>query len=153
MLSPILTGALAGCIATAPMTIAMEALFRLLPRPQQYPLPPSEITASVTDSAGIDQHLDQHEHVALSLVNHFAYGATCGAIYGTVARSVPVAPVVRGTAFGLLVWTISYLGLLPALGILRPATEHPPARNLLMIAAHVVWGAVLGVLADRWQPR
>ena len=52
-------------------------------------------------------------------------------------------------AYGLAVWTTGYLGLLPALGALRPATEHPPRRTALMIAAHVVWGAALGLLADR----
>jgi hypothetical protein len=27
-----------------------------------------------------------------------------------------------------------------------PATRHPPRRNALMVAAHVVWGGVLGAL-------
>jgi hypothetical protein len=49
-----------------------------------------------------------------------------------------------GVALGLGVWTASYLGVLPALGILRPATEHPARRTALMIAAHVVWGSALG---------
>ena len=31
--------------------------------------------------------------------------------------------------------------------ILTPATRHPPARNSLMLAAHVVWGGVTGVTA------
>jgi hypothetical protein len=30
-----------------------------------------------------------------------------------------------------------------------PATQHPAARNALMIGAHIVWGASLGLLADR----
>jgi hypothetical protein len=29
----------------------------------------------------------------------------------------------------------------PALGILKPASEHPARRNAVMITAHVVWGA------------
>jgi hypothetical protein len=41
----------------------------------------------------------------------------------------------------------SYLGGLPALGIQRPATEHNRARRRLMIAAHVVYGAALGLTA------
>jgi uncharacterized membrane protein YagU involved in acid resistance len=57
--------------------------------------------------------------------------------------------VVNGVAYGLGVWTASYLGLLPALGLLAPATEHPARRNALMIAAHVVWGASLGITAKR----
>ena len=27
------------------------------------------------------------------------------------------------------------------MGNLKPATEHPPRRNLLMIGVHIVWGA------------
>src|SRR5262249_36443677 len=56
--------------------------------------------------------------------------------------------VVKGTAYGLAVWAGSYLGLLPALGILSPATRHPPRRTALMIAAHVVFGSALGVFTD-----
>ena len=49
----------------------------------------------------------------------------------------------------MFVWVASYLGLLPAMRILTPATEHPARRNALMISAHVIWGACLGVLLER----
>ncbi len=54
-------------------------------------------------------------------------------------------PALAGAGFGLAVWAGSYLGWLPAAGILRPATEHPPRRVALMIAAHLVWGASAGL--------
>ena len=85
------------------------------------------------------------------MAGHFAYGTAAGALYATFARKLRFSPVLRGIGYGLVVWTISYLNLLPALRILRPATEHPAGRNALMIAAHVVWGAALGVLTERWQ--
>jgi putative membrane protein len=47
---------------------------------------------------------------------------------------------------------VSYLGLLPALGILRPATEHPERRNALMIVAHLIWGSITGLIVARMQP-
>lgn len=147
--SHLLSGALAGCIATAPMTASMELMYRLLPQHEQYPLPPSEITAELTDQTGVRDDLDTDEHVGLTLVNHFAYGAAAGAIYGPLAKYMPLPPALKGIAFGLVVWTVSYLGLLPALGILRPATEHPGRRNLLMILAHVVWGSVTGLVVQR----
>ena len=56
--------------------------------------------------------------------------------------------IVNGVS-GIIV--LPMLGLLPALGILTPATRHPPRRNLLMIAAHVVWGATLGLLTEKFH--
>lgn len=154
-LSKLLTGALAGSIATAPMTLAMELMHRWLPRSERYPLPPSEITTKLTREAGVAQHLDQEQHVALTLVNHFGYGAAVGSLYGLLPSKprAPLPAALWGIGYGLVVWAVSYLGLLPALGILRPATEHPERRNLLMIAAHVVWGSVTGLLVARMQQR
>lgn len=151
----VLSGAGAGLVATAPMTVAMDVMFRLLPRREQYPLPPSSITSELTDKAGLRGDLDREEHIGLTLVNHFAYGAATGALYGLLAGALrsrrPMPPLVSGIGWGLTVWSVSYLGLLPLVGLLRPATHQPAGRNLLMIAAHIVWGAVLGTLTERLQ--
>jgi hypothetical protein len=37
------------------------------------------------------------------------------------------------------------LGLLPTLGLLRPASEHPLRYSALMITAHLLWGGYLGL--------
>ena len=50
---------------------------------------------------------------------------------------------------GLSVWAVSYQGWVPALGILPKASEDRPARPAVMVAAHVVYGAVLGALEQR----
>ncbi len=147
-------GAFTGLTATAPMTVVMEVLYRLLPRQQQYPLPPSEIIAVLNDTIDLEQHLDPSMHRAVTLVAHFAYGGVTGALYGALAGMMPlpsISPLLRGPLWGLIVWSGSYMGLLPAVGVLRPATQHPAERNLLMITAHLVWGVVLGVLTERWQ--
>jgi uncharacterized membrane protein YagU involved in acid resistance len=41
-------------------------------------------------------------------------------------------------------WVGSYLGWLPAMDILPPATQQPWRRNLVMIIAHMIWGVTLG---------
>ncbi len=46
----------------------------------------------------------------------------------------------------MVVWGVSYLGLLPGLGILSSAKDHPARRSALMIAAHLVWGWVLAAM-------
>ena len=146
----ILLGALAGLAATGPMTLAMKLMHDQLPREEQYPLPPRQVTEGVAEKAGVNEHLDEGEREAATWVSHFAYGATCGALYGAVSgERVDRHAALAGVGFGLAVWAGSYLGWLPAAGITSPATEHPARRNALMIAAHAVWGAGVGVALER----
>jgi uncharacterized membrane protein YagU involved in acid resistance len=142
-------GLLAGFTATIPMTAVMAALHRRLPPSERYPLPPHEITTKVAEELDQEEHIGQPEHYAATLITHFGYGSAMGGVYGTLTEKMAAPPVISGMGYGLAVWAGSYLGLLPALGILRPATEHPPRRNALMIAAHLVWGATLGAIVGR----
>ena len=144
----LLIGAIAGVVATTAMTLSMAAMFRRLARPERYPLPPRELTEQAAAAAGARHAMDEPQMQAATLASHFGFGALMGSLYA------PVFPgrrsgVGSGVGFGLFVWTASYLGWVPGLGLLRPATEHPARRNGLMIAAHVVWGAVLGSVARR----
>jgi uncharacterized membrane protein YagU involved in acid resistance len=139
-------GSAAGFAATLPMSVAMELMHRRLPPQERYPLPPRQITASVAESAGLEPHLDEPQKFTLTLLAHFGYGAAAGALYAPLAGRSPLPAPLAGVIFGLVVWTTSYLGWLPAARILRPATEHPWRRNALMIAAHVVWGLSAALL-------
>jgi uncharacterized membrane protein YagU involved in acid resistance len=125
------------------MTVAMIFLHRRLPRSEQYPLPPRQITMKLAREAGVEHHMDAQERSAATMLSHFAYGAAGGALYATTHEPRKNGAG-KGVLFGLLVWGVSYLGWLPAAGVLSPATEHPARRNLLMIAAHVIWGGVMG---------
>jgi uncharacterized membrane protein YagU involved in acid resistance len=146
----LIKGAIAGFIATIPMTIAMKALHAQLPRDEQYPLPPRLIVESTAEKLEVEDDLREEDQYALTVASHFAYGAATGAIYRAGLELQRIEPsAASGVVYGLGVWTVSYLGLLPGLGILTPATEHPARRNALMIAAHVVWGAALGATARR----
>ena len=139
-------GLIAGTVATGPMTVAMLLWHRRLPRHERYPLPPREITMKLARRAGVAEEMTPEARSAATLLAHFAYGGAAGAIYGALIDEVPVRPVLKGVGFGLLVWTGSYLGYLPGTGLLRSATRHPTRRNLLMIGAHVVWGAATGLV-------
>ena len=146
----ILLGAVAGLAATVPMTLAMKLMHEQLPREERYPLPPRQVTEGVAEKAGVNERLDEDERRAATWASHFAYGTACGALYGAVSgRKIDGHPLPAGVGFGLAVWAGSYLGWLPAAGVLSPATEHPARRNALMIAAHVVWGATTGVAVAR----
>lgn len=141
-------GLLAGFLATLPMTVFMILLFRRLPRKEQYPLPPRQIAMDLAEKAGVKPRLEETERTGLTLLSHFAYGTVMGALYSLLVGKVPGPSLLKGMAFGLLVWAGSYLVLLPALGILRSAAHHPLRRNALMIAAHIVWGVFLGLIVQ-----
>jgi uncharacterized membrane protein YagU involved in acid resistance len=146
-------GAVAGFTATIPMTVVMLTLHRrALPERQRYPLPPRRITMRAAGKARVRHRLDEPQRTAATYAAHFGYGTATGAVYGALEPHVPGHPVVKGTSYGLLVWALSYLGLLPLLDLHRPATREPPERNALMILAHVVWGAALGALTNRIVP-
>ena len=143
-------GAVAGFTATIPMTVVMLTLHRrALPARQRFPLPPRRITMRAAGKARVRNRMDEPQRTAATYAAHFGYGTATGAVYGALAPAVPGNPLVKGTSYGLIVWALSYLGLLPLLDLHRPATREPAGRNALMILAHVVWGAALGALTDQ----
>ena len=122
--------AVAGIVGTMAMTSAMRRLHARLPAEERYPLTPREIIDAAIappDEAGRD----------LTTAAHFTYGAACGAL---VAAADPKPSKRVGAAAGVAIWLASYMGWIPALNLLKPATEHPARRNALMIAVHLVWG-------------
>ncbi|HWW77795.1 MAG TPA: hypothetical protein VNZ44_20490, partial [Pyrinomonadaceae bacterium] len=55
----VLLGALAGLAATAPMTLVMKLAHRELPREEQYPLPPRQVTEGIAEKVGVNEHLGE----------------------------------------------------------------------------------------------
>jgi hypothetical protein len=123
-------GGIAGFVATMAMTSAMRHLHKRLPGKLRYPLPPREI---------VDRVVAPPPAMApdLTLLAHFAYGAGCGAL---IAAANPRIDRVTGAIAGGGIWLASYMGWIPAFGVLKPATSHPLRRDAVMFGAHLVWG-------------
>jgi len=130
-----IAGSIAGAVATVPMTAAMATLQRILPGEPH----PSGAGAQV-------RSMDDSAHEGLSLAAHFGFGATAGAGYSPFAGKSGLPPVAEGALYGLAVWGGGYLGVMPASGLYKPVTEDTAERNLLLISAHLVWGAALGLV-------
>ncbi|MBV8685632.1 MAG: hypothetical protein JOZ90_07835 [Alphaproteobacteria bacterium] len=131
----LLIGGIAGFAGTMAMTAAMRRLHRRLPEEERYPLTPREIVDSGSRQIGIPLAGDAAKDVTTA--THFLYGAAMGAV---IAAMNPDPKKRTGAAAGLAVWLASYMGWIPAVGTLAPATRHPARRNALMIAVHLVWG-------------
>jgi hypothetical protein len=110
----------------------MRRLHSVLPDDERYPLPPREIVDRTVPA------VDETKARSKTLLAHFGFGGLTGALFALM-------PGFRGggVAYGIGVWTLSYLGWIPAARFLAPAHRHPLRRNLLMMAAHVIWGLTL----------
>jgi len=69
----------------------------------KYSLPPREITVHLAEKIGIHRKLDPDARAALTLVNHFGYGAMAATIYSLVEGW----NVLKGPIFGAMVWLVS----------------------------------------------
>ena len=134
--SRLVIGAIAGFVGTMAMTSAMQRLHKRLPERERYPLTPREIVDSTAEGAGVA--LPNEAAKDITTAAHFAYGAAMGAL---ISAMDPQPSKTKGAVAGITVWMASYLGWIPAMNVLEPATEHPKRRNLLMIGVHIVWGA------------
>ena len=142
----LLRGAAAGTLATGAMSAVMLGLGQRMGEQ-----PPDAIVQRAALAAG--KRPSEPQADLLATLAHVGFGAGVGAAYTLLPRRLP--PVQRGVATSLAVYLTSYQGWVPALGILPPASEDRPDRQRVMLLAHVVYGAVLGLadeeLRDRWS--
>jgi hypothetical protein len=140
----LIRGATAGALATALMSSVMVGA-------QQVGLiggmPLEKITAKLLNRGGIRRSSEQQD--ALATLLHFGFGAAAGAGFGLLAPRRLIARVPAGVAYGAAIWGVSYLGWVPALGIMAPADRDRRDRQAVMLASHLVYGAALAVLVGR----
>jgi len=147
-MNKLVAGLTAGLVATGPMTLTLGALYRYLPW-REWDVPPYAITMEVAEWAGAKEHLNLPQRLEVTVASHFAYGAAMGAGCAPAVRKLPLHPVVGGIACGLGVWAASYAGWLPALNIYPSPAKKSARHTAIIIASHVVWGAVMGLLVER----
>ncbi len=130
-----------------PMTLVMVAVERAL-APTAQPLAPKQIVSKFVRRANAGQISRRKRNLA-GWIAHFAFGTATGAIYPLVFSRIAAPAPLKGGLYGVAVWAISYLGWLPAARILPPATQQSKRRNFSLVAAHLVWGAAVGLLVNR----
>ncbi len=147
----LLAGAIGGFVATGPMTLTMLGLHQLLPPAQQTDLPPQQVTENIAADLNVRPYLEHEQLTALAWINHFVYGTALGMLYGALVAQRRQSPLLKGNLYGLGVWAANYIGLLPTMGLLRSAFQRPAKRTATIIAAHLVWGSMLGLVVERLQ--
>ena len=135
------SGAMAGSVATLAMSISMIIGQRFWPANRQ---PPKRIVDVAASRLGLEPIPEKHK-AAAAVTSHFGYGSAAGALFAAIRPRV-APPVVSGIGYALAVWLVSYKGWLPFLRIMPPPEHDNKRRVATMVAAHVVYGSVLGAL-------
>ena len=150
------SGLLGGALGSAVMAVFMGRMRKRLPPEDRYALPPRRIAMTLATKSGVGPPRRERDRRAVTLAAHYAYGTALGGVFSMVAPRSRSGAVLAGLPFGLAVWTGSYLGWLPAMGLHPPATQESAHRNALMVAAHFVWagtiGAIVAALAEDRRP-
>ena len=150
----LLTAAVRGAIAGSVATLAMSAFMLAAQRAgAMSKLPPKEITEASLDAIGLHERVDEPAINVLTAGTHLGFGAAAGVLFAVLHRwlRLPVHAVVQAVVFATAVWTVSYLGWVPALGIMPPAHRDEPGRPESMLIAHWIYGAVLGLITEVWK--
>lgn len=139
----VVIGAAAGVIATGFMSVLMLAAGRLGLMGKQ---PPEAIAERLLGWTSRLPWRERESNIAGSIA-HLAFGAMAGIGFAWARQVVPGANRPgAGVVYALGIWASAYLGWVPALRILPRADRDRPGRPLIMIAAHLIYGAVLGLL-------
>jgi uncharacterized membrane protein YagU involved in acid resistance len=143
-------GAVAGSIATGTMSCLMFGgkAAGLLVTP-----PPKEITHRAGEGAGVEPHkVSKPAFTASWLAAHLGFGVGCGMLFTFLKPLFPGRVIAPGLVYGGLVWGVSYLGVLPALGLYPLPSRDSGSRTAVMIAAHAVFGITLAEIEERYRP-
>lgn len=148
-LSAAARGLLAGVAGTAAMTAAQSLGAELQSNADSSPEPwdpwadapaPAQVAKQIGEGVfGLD--VSPRLIPALTQFMHWGYGIGWGSIYGLANRNARTSGLNarRGAAFGVFVWAMSYVQLVP-LGIYQPPWRYPASELRSDLAYHLAYG-------------
>jgi glycine/D-amino acid oxidase-like deaminating enzyme/nitrite reductase/ring-hydroxylating ferredoxin subunit len=144
-------GAVGGALATLAMSAAMVVEKKLGLMGEH---PPKKIVRTLRRRSGIFGTSRRADNLA-TVFAHWGFGMATGALFGLLHRGSrgTARASLLGAGYGAAVWAASYAGWIPALGIMPSPQRDRPARPTSMVAAHLIFGSVLGAFVERLSPR
>ncbi len=70
---------------------------------------------------------------------HFSFSTVCASFYAVVAEYNPRIKFLQGAAFGIVVWVVSHLLIMPILRLTAATLRPPFEENLSECFGHAVW--------------
>jgi hypothetical protein len=112
----------------------------------RFRLPPQVIVdAAVPESRHGGPALAEEHRQFLAVTSHVGFGLGNGIVLAIVHRAIGFRrPIALGVAYGVGLYTVSYAGVVPAVGVLPAPHRDNRGRQLALAAAHVAYGAAAG---------
>ena len=131
-------------------TLAMSALMILGVLTGLSPMPAPIPAALVSKAVGgiLGAGIPGPAIMILAAGAHLSYGGVAGAILAALTRSVTVW---KGLGWGVVLWLIMQVAVLPLLGWGFFGAGITPLIAVATLVLHLVYGATLGLLMDRGQ--
>jgi len=107
---------------------------------------PEAVATRAAELAGVPVR-SASQRRALTAALHAGFGVGAGALYGALPKRPPAVLYATG------IYAVSYAGWVPALGAMPPPSRDDPRRQVATLVAHLVYGAVLGQVMNRWARR
>lgn len=140
-----LAGLIGGLIATAAMTVVMMPTMK---GPSGPSVLFSKLTGGDPNSKGLKM---------AGMMGHLAYGAVAGLVFGAIAIDAfgwTESMWGWGILFGLILMGIMLMFWVPILGMMKQMMAGSMGQKMTTmmaaLAAHAVYGVVLGVLVGVW---
>lgn len=160
----LLRGIAAGAVGSAAQTAFFKLTSGIAPKPPEDAFEPpekeqrdeGETETVARRAAEFAQHapLDEHQKQLGGQLVHYGFGAAWGGLYGLARESAPfMANPIGMAAFGVGVWAVSDNAILPLLKLAGPPTHYPAKSHAFAIAAHLVYGAAVGLTYALLRPR
>jgi hypothetical protein len=141
----------AGYGATVVMERAANALYERESEPARQredelrqEMPTTTLVRKV--AAGLDRKLDDERTNQLGMWVHYGFGASGGPAAVALMAATRLSPMAAGLAVGTGMWVFVDEGANTLLGLTPPPTAFPLVTHARALAAHLVYGIVLGSL-------
>ncbi len=118
-----------------------------VPFPPRTPLrdatnPPQELLQQLGFSAQfthLTYEFSGNPRPIISFIVHFAFSTGIGIFYAVVAEYKPIIRLWEGAAFGIVVWFVFHVVLMPLMGTVPPPWDQPFDEHFSEFFGHAFW--------------
>jgi hypothetical protein len=141
-----MAGAVGGVYGAAAMTLLRLGMHRAGVIDKMVP---QVVEEWISDRLAADPPGREGGHHTLDQLLHLAYGAGWGAIVGPfLTAGNGRGGLWRAGAFGVVLWGVGMLALLPGLRVARPAWKAGLLENATNVAAHLAYGLAVQLMVE-----